>query len=408
MSGRNAFTDGYEDSLKTIGFDKQHIDMFGRLRFAEPYEKFAVACDKSEQPDHYENITVNGGNTTYQKNKASVLMNVASGGDEVIRQSKYIRYIPSKSQQIFITGNFNGSIANGTKRMGYFDDENGLFFQVDSTGLSIGRRTSATGATANIITPQSEWTAEDKLDGFGDSGIELDITTQQVFVITFGWLGSAGVRFGVIINGVEHVLHEIFPSNDLTVPFMQTGSLPIRWELISVSGGANMTATCASVLSEGGANERGKRASVSTGATGNQINSGAIYPLISIRLKDEYKRARIRLKEYSALVNGSADYELLIFMNAGLSNYSWNSASEGVEFDISSNQPITSVGLTLHSDYGKGGQASSKSEQRHGILDTDIIIQSDYAGNPDIITIAIRALGDNNTFYGSIGWNEYY
>jgi hypothetical protein len=94
-------------------------DAFGRLRVSEPYELFSKACEFDAQPLFYENVLTGSASQSY------------SAGDVAIRQSRwYVRYRPGKSQQIFVTGNFDGQQSGAIKRMGLFDDDT----QPQSTG----------------------------------------------------------------------------------------------------------------------------------------------------------------------------------------------------------------------------------------------------------------------------------
>jgi hypothetical protein len=84
-------------------------DSFGRLRVSEPYELFSKACEFDAQPLFYENVLTGTATQSYSSNTTSTTLTAAAGGDVAIRQSRwYIRYRPGKSQQIFVTGNFDG------------------------------------------------------------------------------------------------------------------------------------------------------------------------------------------------------------------------------------------------------------------------------------------------------------
>jgi hypothetical protein len=189
-------------TLVDLGTGTQ-VDSFGR-----PYELFSKACEFDAQPLFYENVLTGSASQSYSTDTTSTTLTAAAAGDVAIRQSRwYVRYRPGKSQQIFVTGNFGGQQTGTVKRMGLFDDDSqpqstgdGIFFEVDSTGIYVVLRSSASGSSVDTRTAQSNWNG-DKLDGSGPSKATLDLTKQQVAVFSYGWLGSSVIQYGFIIEG---------------------------------------------------------------------------------------------------------------------------------------------------------------------------------------------------------------
>jgi hypothetical protein len=400
-------------------------DAFDRLRVSEPTELFSTACEFDSQPLFYENVLTAGGLATYNATTVSVDMAVSASGDKVIRQSRYIRYRPGKSQQILVTGNFEGPQTGVKKRIGYFDDNtqtestgDGIFFEVDQTGIFAVRRTSTSGVMNDNRVPQGSWNV-DRLDGTGPSGEVLDLTKFQVCMIDFGWLGAAVVRWGFVIGGRLVIVHEEFPSNTNLVPFMRHPSLPIRWEIEGGVGtiSGSMSATCASVQSEGGFNTLGVKRSVSRSGTALTLSATTLRPLISIRLRPGYRRGYILPDMFSVLANGSspADYEVLVLFNATLTGATFTSpgtagggqCSEAVEFDTAAT--AVSGGQVIDTQYGSAGGGPSKSGSMDSGLQSDVPISSSYAGVRNTLTLAVRPLSTSSTnFYGSLIWREFY
>ena len=393
-------------------------DAFGRLRVSEPVELFSASCEFDAQPLFYQDVLTGGGLATYTGATSSVELTVAASGDRVVRQSRYIRYRPGKSQQIFVTGNFDGMEPGVTKRIGYYDDDtqtestgDGVFFEVDPTGIFAVRRTSTSGVSTDNRVGQNSWNV-DKLDGSGPSGATLDLTNVQVCVFDFGWLGAACVRWGFVINGNLVIVHEEFPSNILTVPFMRHPSLPVRWEIVGDTGttSGSMVALCASVQSEGGFHTLGVQRAVSLGGTPLTLAATTMRPLLSIRLRSGYKRGMIQPESFSILANGSspADYEVLVLVNATLTGATFASAcSEAVEFDTAAT--ALSGGSAIDRQYGSSGGGPAKSGAMTAGLSSDVPLAASYAGVADTLTLAVRPLGSSSTnFYGSLLWREFY
>jgi len=394
------------------------LDAFGRLRTSQPYELFSKACEYDNQPLFYQNVVSGGASATYSLASTSSTLAVVGGADRVVRQSRwYVRYRPGKSQQIFITGNFGGSQPNVVKRMGYYDDStqpqstgDGVFFEVTSEGIFAVLRSSVTGVSVDTRVPQASWNV-DRLDGTGPSGITLDLADQQVAVFDFGWLGSAGVRWGFDLGGQVIIAHEVFPANILALPYMARPSLPLRWEVQSTGGAGSMQATCSSVQSEGGFNTQGVQRSISRSGSGLTLTATTLRPLLTVQLKDAYRRSLFSPLYISTLALGSSpeSYEVLLLVNPVLTGatFAAGSASETMEYDTAAT--AVSGGQIVESLYAAGGGASTKGGSLDVVINTDVPLSSSYNGSKDTLTLAVRPLGTSSTtFYGSLTWSEFY
>ena len=171
--------------------DDASVDGFQRWRVSSPTNVFESILEYNDQPLFWETQLVGGATTNHLSDESSLeLTTGTASGDSVIRQTyQYFRYQPGKSQLIFLTGVMGAGKANVTKRMGYLDGYDGLFFEQVDTTLQVVCRNSQID---NIVT-QDNW--DDPMDGSGKSGVILDITKAQIFVIDFQWLGVGRVRF---------------------------------------------------------------------------------------------------------------------------------------------------------------------------------------------------------------------
>jgi len=140
----------------------------GRLRTAEHHTFFEFSHRRGLAGSNLvfdENVS-SGGNTTELINKASVQMNTTSTvGSKVIRQTfRYFPYFPGRGTSVLLSGNFNGATTGVRKRLGYFDERDGLFFQLSSSTPSIVRRSYVTGSAVDEVINQTEWNV-DALNG---------------------------------------------------------------------------------------------------------------------------------------------------------------------------------------------------------------------------------------------------
>lgn len=274
-------------------------DAFGKLRVSEPYTLLDIKFPSASTGTH-EYLSNNmlmcnhfsgSGTGTYELSKCVMSANGVTG-NFISQSRKYCIYQPGKSLLILnsgIIGSTGITSTNYTNRIGYFDDENGLFFENSSTSGVTGtmnvvlRNKSPSGVTGTYY-PQTNWNI-DQLDGSGNSGINLDFTKSQLFAIDFEWLSVGRIRFGFYIYGKLFYCHQITNVNTLENPYMLTPNLPIRYEVINNDSSKNvyLTQICSCVITEGGYNPVGRPFSANNGVTGKSISSNNEYPLLAIR-----------------------------------------------------------------------------------------------------------------------------
>ena len=236
-------------------------DAFSRLRVSEPLHLFASKQLANNQPLFWDDAVLSGAGTssTYNTNQASTTLAVSNltAGSRARQTFRSFQYTPGKSQLIDLTFVSTAPAAGITKRVGYFNTNNGLYFEQAGTTLQVVTRTFTSGAVVNNAVTQANWNL-DKLDGSGGagnpSGLTLDVTKTQILVIDFQWLGVGAVRFGFNINGVLYYVHQFRNANNLSLVYTQIPSLPLRYEITNdgTGGVASLTHICASVASEGG------------------------------------------------------------------------------------------------------------------------------------------------------------
>jgi hypothetical protein len=232
--------------------DTPNLDAFGRQRVSNPTTLFDSTFLYDLQPLIFEPSVANGATITHSPANASALLSLdgTAGGSAILQSKQYHRYVPGKSQLVEMTGLFGADDGN-QRRVGYFDANDGIYFEQDTDGtLYMVRRTSTSGAPVNNEVAQAAWNI-DALDGSGPSGLTLDTSKVYIFGLDFQWLGMGRVRVGFNIDGALVPVHEFLNANVLTTVYMRRGALPVRWELTG-DVAASMLATCATVQSEGG------------------------------------------------------------------------------------------------------------------------------------------------------------
>jgi len=176
-------------------------DAFGRQRVSETHTlgdyKHLYAIDFN-----FLDFTASGATNTFNANRASVtLQTSASISSRAVHQTKmYHNYMPGKSQLILSSVKFGAAQPGVTKRTGYFDDYNGIFFEQDATGslsFVIRSATNGTGSLQENRVYQSNW----NVNQINSGDFVLDITKTQLVWFDFQWLAVGRVRCGVVHQG---------------------------------------------------------------------------------------------------------------------------------------------------------------------------------------------------------------
>lgn len=372
-------------------------------------------------------VTFNtGSHVSHNRDEASVILQVgSSSGDLAVRHThRYFSYVPGKSQRIDVTHVFGVAVANVRRRVGYFDDFNGLFLEQDISGIRFVLRTNTSGSVVDIVYEQSDWNL-DIGDGNGSSGIALDFTKMQIMVIDFQWLGTGRIRFGFDIAGKIIYFHEVNNANINTLPFMSTPSLPVRYEITNTGATVGLNTyreVCSSVVSEGGETLSGIGFAKSNNTTGITITTGSLQPIILIRLKAAYgsdsgpNRKTAQLTGFGAFVTDNAVHIEIQHIHDPITiDGTW--VSRGLDSAIEYNVTATTItGGDTHviaEDYiatgqaGKGAPAERKAvdkSNQHGF-----ITQNTDSTNSEIFALVGERLagGTDATAYGHLEWIEF-
>jgi hypothetical protein len=166
---------------------------------------------------------------------------------------EHFRYQPGKSQLIFVTFNFKETKANVLKFAGYCDGSNGIRFELNGSTPQVTLYSDT--AHGDETVEQTNWNL-DKLDGNGTSGLTLDVTKVQIFVIDLQALYVGRVRVGFDIGGSIVYVHEFNHANIDLQPYIQTANLPIQCGMTCTGTvSTTMNYVCSSVSSEGGVDD---------------------------------------------------------------------------------------------------------------------------------------------------------
>lgn len=382
-----------------ISIGGTNVDAFGRLRVSNPQTLFD-SQNRYQADNQFSESTATGGTVTYTLNESTVNLNVTtSSGSQAIRQSyRTMPYQPGKGLLVLATFVMSAAQTNLRQRVGYFNADNGVFFQQNNSTKSFVLRTNTSGTPSDTRTVnQADWNG-DKLDGTGASGLTLDTTKAQILWMDFEWLGVGSVRCGFIINEQYIVCHTFNNANDLDKVYMTTAILPMRYEITAtgaLGSSASLKQICSTVISEGGyqqavANQFARRTTKLTGF------STTFVPLVSIRLASDSLGAVVLPQAIQVYPTVSQDYEVALFKNATLTGASYNTTDfTHVDYDVTATA-MSGGTMVLQNFIGSTTQGRTVSITPAG-YNFDLQLGSSLAGVSDVMTLAIRTLSATPT-----------
>jgi hypothetical protein len=398
---------------------KNLYDAFGRLKVANPLTLF----DSSHRyrDNNLWSTTVIGAGSTYSFNQYQGLVELTVGTGatcQVVRETtKVFAYQPGKGLSILNTGVMNPPKSNLRQRIGYFGNDNGIYFEQDGTTVNIVERSIVTGIVSETRVPQSQWNV-DTLTGVGvsnPSGIALDISKAQIFWTDIEWLGEGTVRTGFVIDGKYVHAHSFHHANLIETTYITTASLPLRYEIANTgvtTSASTVKQVCSTVISEGGYELRGLQQAIGTSIVSpvNLPLAGTLYPIISIRLKTTPNRldAIVILTALSMLgITNNSNYNWKVIASGITTGGVWSDASldSAVEYKIGGGG--LSGGRVLASGYFS---ASNQSNSNIDILKEALfkfqLERNGLAGIPFELTLAVAASSANSVIHASMDWEE--
>lgn len=392
--------------------DTPASDAFGRLRVSDPQNVFDNKSIYDKNPLFWSEYQSGGAPVpAWQANKTQVDITVTGASQRSLRQTKeYFTYQPGKSLFIKMTGYMSPSTRGLTQRIGYFDDQNGIWFQMDENGMSICKRSYTSGVAVDTIVYHDDW----HVPGGHTRDVDAaDFTYNQVFWIDAQWLGVGRVRCGVTSNaGVPIVLHQFEHANETRGVYMTSANLPVRYEAITdanyTAGTSTLTQICTAVESEGGYHMEGitfskGRTSVVTAASGTRTY------LMSLRLKSARNRATAH-PVFLDMVSGLRIVYWELIMNPTIV-FSTPASYESASFSLTEGAiEADTTGLSTNVTGGyvvASGFISAQTRGAQSDFDSLLKIVADYAGTSDVLALCATGIGGTSDCYSSMHWREF-
>ncbi len=314
------------------------MDLSGRTRTSELMTLFDGKTLNADDAFKWHNLGT--GTFSFANNRPT--MSVTAGQYLVRQARRWCPYFSGKPQMIESTTFDFHNESGVVKRTGYFSSGavapytsalDGIWLEADGTTHRL--ITSRAGAETHNIALE-DWDHADLLDGY-------DWSKFSVSEADFLWLGGAGARLFMVINGVFRLIHTIDDHagyDDGLI--MLSPQQPMRHEIRSTTGSGTFTPQCSQVATEGTRAEEGEELTVYSGSIAcNSI--GTIYALAGVRKVAGYRDHHIEIDNISAsIISASTDSGVLLLVhNPTLSAPLTWAAKSRIEEGTATNQTLT-------------------------------------------------------------------
>ncbi|MDA9938788.1 hypothetical protein N9C48_01625 [bacterium] len=285
-----------------------------------------------KEADVWDELTTTGGSAVHSDVRSEVVLTVdgAQAGSKVVRQTKTVqRYIPGRTAEASFAFRFTDTAAGIRKRIGMFDDQNGLFLEEIGDELAFVIRSNASGSVVDTRITQANWN-QNKLDGTAVNGVTLDPTMRQIVIFEYEWYGAGIAEMKFVIDDHPISAHKQFHGNRQELPWMGTPFVPFRCEIENISsttGTHSLHQSSNSFMLEGNTGLLGVSVSVSSPITGTRLGSAnSWYPVLSIRLQPDKLAGVVLPSTYQVATIDNTNIFFRLVRNAVIGADAGNSA----------------------------------------------------------------------------------
>jgi len=306
----NQAIDRFGATLNTFNDGSPQFSPFGTMVTSEPFPSkyFTFQYDNMDS-DFYDEINGTASTTRSTTNNVTLLSTGTGATDQITRTSHYYQsYYAGVGNDVLMSLQIgDAGKTNVVRRWGLFDDNNGVFFELDGTTFSVNIRTNTSGSPVDTKILKENFNV-DRLDGTDGISFELDVTKGNIYWIDYQWLGTGRIRFGVFEpGGAKLVAHTVEHANLSTVfPYTKTGTFPFRMEQYNTGVAAStseLRCACAVMRHMSKIIPDGIRQSKTVTPVTAPTASGEV-PIVSIRPKQTFNGEVNRTKFKATSVTG--------------------------------------------------------------------------------------------------------
>lgn len=392
------------------------VDAFGRARGSQPFTLFD-SFNRYEDNGKFATANTATSTYSYSANAATTSLTVdTTSGAKVQRETtRVFAYQPGKSLLIMNSFVMNAAQANLAQRVGYFNDQNGVYLEQTGSTVRFVLKSFTNGSASYNYVEQASWNKDTMLGAVSTSPsqLTLDLTKAQIFWCDIEWLGVGSVRCGFVIDGMFIHCHTFHHANIIAGTYMTTACLPVRYE-IENTGTTTASSTfkqiCTSVISEGGYELRGEGRTFGQEPTAQRLlsSAGTYYPVISIRLAPTKNDGIAVPKGITIAPINQAIYKYKIIMGPTLTGASWTSvgADSCVEYDAN-NSTTMSGGTVLASGLINATNQAAASVSLDGDMFKYQLERNGLANTSTIFTLAMTCGTATSNVVATVDWQEF-
>ncbi len=360
----------------------------------------------------FSTIAASGGASSYTPAESSQVLSVTgtSGSRAFMLTNRYHYYQPGSSNVFMMTvATGDTGKAGNSRRWGGFDDNDGVFFELQGTTLNVVIRNSTSGAVVETRVPQTAWNG-DKLDGAGLSGYTIGLTGINVYWIDYQWLGAGRVRFGVYSpSGARVTCHTFENAGQYPLPYMRTGTLPVAFENVNTGAagaGSEMRVVCSSVYTEGTFEDYAfwRFADIDKAMAGVTTDSVAF----SVRTLATYNDKHNHVIVYPETLNVWCDQPVAVtlWQNTAVTGGTWDALASACEVNYTG-AVDTADGQRFKTLYFNAGAASLDLDAFFEKNDEGIMTSAN--GVPEVWSVLVTRLTANTTAANiNLGYKELW
>jgi hypothetical protein len=241
---RNASESIYNGQLLRDASKKgPQYSIFGDTITGSKYDEVTVSFQVGISSYDTISAVTGGGAVTSVVPQAKIASGLAVAGTAQLQSLQSVRYRAGREGYAFFTCEFTTQaggllgIADSNQQMGLFDDQNGIYLGFTGINFCIAIRKEG----VDTVVTQANFN-RDKLDGTGMSGITADFSKNNVFKVSFGYLGAATIVYEILrSDGVWVPFHVVeYPGSSINT-HISNPVVPVTCRVEKTAGATNIT-----------------------------------------------------------------------------------------------------------------------------------------------------------------------
>lgn len=266
---------------------EQPFDAFGYSQTSQTHVIADYVFTYIGHDSDFFTATASGGNVEQLPSQSCNKLSVSNVSGSMAYRTSYISYpyVPGNGTFMSLSLSCGDSGKDGVvRRWGLYDDEDGVYFELDGFTFSFNIRSSLSGSIVN----RTQVYEENVLP------YTLNFSKFNLYWLDFQWQGVGRVRFGIFNpDGSRKILYTFENANKNSLPYMKRGTLPFKVEIFNkytTSSSSELMMTCLTISRQGAGDKLVTSGENYLYTTPNTLNVGSstYVPLLSAKPKVYY------------------------------------------------------------------------------------------------------------------------